>query len=829
LTELNPIRPMEPGYHEVAESDFNTMHPARGSGFIYDSVIAMFMGATHALRETRRLQMRYPNTGTDSRFYNSLVNVNFTGATGEVVLNDKKYYTRDDKTMTFGVYNIRPKGENDANGINTQKKIELEYVLTAIKKPSRGWEEVEGEEFIFPDGTTNEVMPLHTIVDPLRKYKVVLITLFSICLILIFAVIKVRNRKAFWRVELDELIFDEPPTIIGMGSFGIVLLGEYRGTLVAVKKAIPPSDKLRDSVRDDRDTQPLEEIELKDLKDCKIECEDEDNMSVTDLSKKVDVVNMFKRESSIGKYKRRILDAANADFLKEINNLSMLRHPHIVTVMGAVIQRGENPLLVMEYMVHGSLYDFIHNSTIVLDGDIILPIICDIVQGILFLHSAKPPCIHGDLKSKNILVNKDLRAKVADFGQRGKRRMKHFGSPFWMAPELLRKETTPNVKTDAYAFGIILYEVYSRQDPPEGEDIGEFIKMIKDPNSPKQPLKACPSVVRNIIIECLSTNPESRPTFAELHRRLSQLDSETVQPTKPVCQSRRQSTIINSESSKELLFQVFPRHIAKTLCEGRKVEAEIIDEVTIFFSDIVGFTDISSTLTPVKISQMLDRLYNAFDALSDEYNVFKVETIGDAYMAVTNLVDDQQMDHAVRVAHFSIKALEAANQTLIDSDDPNRGYINIRVGFHSGPVVANVVGSRNPRYCLFGDTVNTASRMESNSQKNRIHCSEAAALLIRKQSLEMPLQSRGKIEVKGKGLMRTFWVNEGNRSRREFLPASTNPEKVGRVSLVLSAGESTRSSLEWAKSSAGGSASRLFQTGTQKRRIKEESSSSLSC
>jgi len=497
--------------------------------------------------------------------------------------------------------------------------------------------------------------------------------------------------------------------------------------------------------------------------------------------------------------------------------------------MGAVIQRGENPLLVMEYMVHGSLYDFIHNSTIVLDGDIILPIICDIVQGILFLHSAKPPCIHGDLKSKNILVNKDLRAKVADFGQRGKRRMKHFGSPFWMAPELLRKETTPNVKTDAYAFGIILYEVYSRQDPPEGEDIGEFIKTIKDPNSPKQPLKACPSVVRNIIIECLSTNPESRPTFAELHRRLSQLDSETVQPTKPVCQSRRQSNIINSESSKELLFQVFPRHIAKTLCEGRKVEAEIIDEVTIFFSDIVGFTDISSTLTPVKISQMLDRLYNAFDALSDEYNVFKVETIGDAYMAVTNLVDDQQMDHAVRVAHFSIKALEAANQTLIDSDDPNRGYINIRVGFHSGPVVANVVGSRNPRYCLFGDTVNTASRMESNSQKNRIHCSEAAALLIRKQSLEMPLQSRGKIEVKGKGLMRTFWVNEGNRSRREFLPASTSPEKVGRVSLVLSAGESTRSSLEWAKSSAGGSASRLFQTGTQKRRIKEESSSSLSC
>lgn len=122
-----------------------------------------------------------------------------------------------------------------------------------------------------------------------------------------------------------------------------------------------------------------------------------------------------------------------------------------------------------------------------------------------------------------------------------------------------------------------------------------------------------------------------------------------------------------------------------------------------------------------------------------------------AYMAVTNLVKDQEADHARRIAEFSIDAIVAANETQIDEDNPERGFVNIRVGFHSGPVVADVVGTRNPRYCLFGDTVNTASRMESNSEVNRIHCSKKAAALLHMQFPDIPLKSRGKIQIKGKG------------------------------------------------------------------------------
>ena len=128
-------------------------------------------------------------------------------------------------------------------------------------------------------------------------------------------------------------------------------------------------------------------------------------------------------------------------------------------------------------------------------------------------------------------------------------------------------------------------------------------------------------------------------------------------------------------------------------------------------------------------------------------------------MAVTNLVKDQQKDHCKRIAYFAIDAVAAANGTLIDLDDPDKGYVNIRAGFHSGSIVADVVGTRNPRYCLFGDCVNTASRMESNSKANRIQCSSKSAGYLVSQCPNIPLKSRGHIPIKGKGEMETFWVN----------------------------------------------------------------------
>jgi serine/threonine protein kinase len=180
-----------------------------------------------------------------------------------------------------------------------------------------------------------------------------------------------------------------------------------------------------------------------------------------------------------------------------------------------------------------------------------------------------------------------------------------------MAPELLRQECGNTAATDVFSFGIILYETYSRKDPYEGEDAMEVIRLVADRSVRKRPPvpRGMPAKVQSLMEECLDDDPDARPTFEEVDIRVKRIDAEAVAPGK------------NANIS---LFDIFPRHIAEALQAGRTVEAEHRDCVTIFFSDIVGFTDISSTLEPRKVANMLDRLYTVFDALSGKHDVFKV-------------------------------------------------------------------------------------------------------------------------------------------------------------------------------------------------------------
>jgi len=636
-----------------------------------------------------------------------------------------------------------------------------------------------------------------------------------------------RNSSGLWQVKPDELTFASPPEVLGRGTFGLVVRAEYRGTAVAVKRVIPPDEKRffvgfgdfasctvqvlpkpqpskrfrsgstprrlrtwhptttsgsltptprsRVSVNGHTDSDTIQT----DMEAVQSESGNSffppgcDTFSLTPGTPKGSV---FKRVRSRfmccrTSAERRMADL-RSDFIHEMRMLSKLRHPRVLTVMGAVTAKRSELMLVMELMEHGSLHDLLHNDTLALDGELVLPILRDVAQGLRFLHSAKPTIVHGDLKAQNVLVDGKFRAKVADFGLSQKNKVGACGTPFWMAPELLRGgRNTP--AADIYSFGILLSEVYCRKEPYPGEDPLEVLDAVMDPLQNKRPEvpSCCAAEVAVLMRDCWQALPSQRPTSEELDRRLQSMDSEAAdskESTNPQVFERRHTN--------ELLYDVFPRHIAEALRKGQPIEPEAKDVVTIFFSDIVGFTDISATLPPEKVSAMLHRLYSKFDLLSEEHCVFKVETIGDAYMAVSNLVEDQH-DHTKRIALFARDAIVAARETLIDKDDPDRGCVNIRVGFHSGPVVANVVGTRNRRYCLFGDSVNTASRMESSSEANRIHCSSVAANLLRSQAPDIPMLARGTIAIKGKGEMFTHWVWEGEtRSIRFADEVDTNPD-----------------------------------------------------
>ncbi|XP_065097208.1 guanylate cyclase soluble subunit beta-2 [Paramisgurnus dabryanus] len=218
---------------------------------------------------------------------------------------------------------------------------------------------------------------------------------------------------------------------------------------------------------------------------------------------------------------------------------------------------------------------------------------------------------------------------------------------------------------------------------------------------------------------------------------------------------------IEKQKSEKLLYAMLPTHVANQLKEGKRVEAGEFKVCTILFSDVVTFTNICAACEPIQIVNMLNAMYSRFDRLTNVHGVYKVETIGDAYMVVGG-VPVPTDTHAERVANFALGMRIAAREVT----SPITGQpIQIRVGLHTGPVLAGVVGEKMPRYCLFGDTVNTASRMESHGVPDHIHLSPFTYSVLKNKSYE--IIERGEIEVKGKGLMETYFLRKNLRMTDE--------------------------------------------------------------
>ncbi len=224
---------------------------------------------------------------------------------------------------------------------------------------------------------------------------------------------------------------------------------------------------------------------------------------------------------------------------------------------------------------------------------------------------------------------------------------------------------------------------------------------------------------------------------------------------------------VEQEKSERLLLNILPKPVAQRLKQSPGVIAERFDDVTVLFADIVDFTPFSANVSPEELVSLLNDVFSLFDQLAEKHGLEKIKTIGDAYMAVGGLPTPVE-NHATAVANMALDMRYEMNRRF-------GGKLQVRIGLHTGPVVAGVIGQKKFIYDLWGDTVNTASRMESHGLAGCIQVTETTYQRLKEDYL---FENRGSVQVKGKGKLVTYLL-------------------VGQKPLIWPAAAATTSPLQW--------------------------------
>ncbi|KAF3697687.1 Retinal guanylyl cyclase 2 [Channa argus] len=440
--------------------------------------------------------------------------------------------------------------------------------------------------------------------------------------------------------------------------------------------------------------------------------------------------------------------------------------------------------IVTEFCSRGSLEDLLLNEDVKLDWMFKSSLLLDLIKGMKYLHHHG--VCHTRLKSRNCVVDGRFVLKITDFGYNEVLEAQRFpyieplaDELLWTAPEILRSGYPGlhgTLHGDIYSFAIIMQEVVIRGPPFCMLDLSasDIIEKLRKPPPLCRPLVSpdyAPSECIQLMKQCWTEQPDKRPSFDEIFdqfkninkgkktniidsmlRMLEQYSSNLEE----LIRERTEELEIEKQKTEKLLTQMLPPSVAEALKVGGVVEPEHFDSVSLYFSDIVGFTTISANSEPIEVVDLLNDLYTLFDAIIGNHDVYKVETIGDAYMVASGVPVPNGNRHAAEIANMALDILSAVGTFKMRHmpDVP----VRIRIGLHTGPCVAGVVGLTMPRYCLFGDTVYTASRMESSGMPYRIHIHESTVKVLRHLNLGYKLELRGRTEVRGKGVEETYWL-----------------------------------------------------------------------
>uniref|UniRef100_A0A672TTA3 Guanylate cyclase n=1 Tax=Strigops habroptila TaxID=2489341 RepID=A0A672TTA3_STRHB len=517
-----------------------------------------------------------------------------------------------------------------------------------------------------------------------------------------------------------------------------------------------------------------------------------------------------------GKYDKKVVilkDLKNSDgnFSEkqkvELNKLLQIDYYNLTKFYGTV-KIDAMIFGVIEYCERGSLRDVLNDKISYPDGTFMdwefkISVMYDIAKGMSYLHSSKTE-VHGRLKSTNCVVDNRMVVKITDFGCNS---ILPPRKDLWTAPEHLRHADVSQ-KGDVYSYGIIAQEIilrretfYTRHCWDNKEKLyrvesGKGVKPFR-PDLLLETVGERQMEVYTLVKSCWEEDPEKRPDFKKIENTLAKIFSnyhgqtnESYMDTlirrlqlysrnlEHLVEERTELYKAERDRADRLNFMLLPRPVVKSLKETGLVEPELFEEVTIYFSDIVGFTTLCKYSTPMEVVDMLNDIYKNFDHILDHHDVYKVETIGDAYMVVSGLPNRNGNRHAVDISMMALDILSFMGSFELRHLPGLPVWI--RIGVHSGPCAAGVVGIKMPRYCLFGDTVNTASRMESTGLPLRIHVSGSTINILKRTDCPFQYEVRGETYLKGRGTEITYWLT-GTEDKKYNLPTPPSVENQQRL------------------------------------------------
>ncbi|XP_022621415.1 retinal guanylyl cyclase 2-like [Seriola dumerili] len=494
----------------------------------------------------------------------------------------------------------------------------------------------------------------------------------------------------------------------------------------------------------------------------------------------------------------KMMTSVNQSTQSFFSQLREMRHENLNLYLGLFLDSGIFALVV-EHCPRGSLADLLANSNIRLDWMFKSSLLMDLIKGMKYLHLRG--LSHGRLKSTNCLVDGRFVLKVTDYGLPMILHSQGLSTPedpqelLWTAPELLRNPVQGgSFAGDIFSFSIITQEVISRMLPYAMMDMPahEIVERLKQPPPLCRPVVSvdeAPAECVSLMNECWNEDPSKRLSFEDIFKqfrginrgkRANIIDSmlrmleQYSSNLEDLIRERTDELEVERNKTEKLIGQLLPKSVAQALKKGKPVQPEHYSDCTLYFSDIVGFTTISALSEPIEVVDLLNDLYTMFDAIIASHDVYKVETIGDAYMVASGVPNRNGNQHAAEVANMSLDILHSIGAFKIKHMPEIK--VKIRIGLHSGAVVAGVVGLTMPRYCLFGDTVTTASHMEASGLPYRIHISLCTVKVLTSLKLGYHIDTR-KAQVKGSE--DTYWLT-GRDGFTKHLPVP--PDLTGGAS-----------------------------------------------